>query len=114
MQASPRRIEQIQRLAGRVERYVPWLALVAAPVGVLLVLQSQREALMTIDWSIPWQALVVSALAFSVAPVLQGVSFWLVLRMLNGRTPLADAMLVWARSYVVRYAPTGALAIAYR
>jgi hypothetical protein len=107
-------IERILRLAARVERFVPWVALVAAPVGVFLVLRSQREALAEIEWTLPWQAVVVSALAFAVAPLMQGLSFWLVLRLLTGSTPLSDAMVVWARSYVVRYAPTGALAIAYR
>lgn len=114
MNTEHQRIEWIKRFVVRVERFVPWAALVAAPIGVFLVLSSQREAITTIDWSIPWQALVVSTLAFALAPLMQGLSFWLVLRMLTGSTPLADAMLVWARSYVVRYAPTGALAIAYR
>jgi hypothetical protein len=107
-------IERIQRLVACVERFVPWVALVAAPVGVFLVLRSQREAILQTDWTISWQPFVVSALAFALAPLLQGLSFWLVLRLLTGTTPLDDAMLVWARSYVVRYAPTGALAIAYR
>lgn len=114
MTATLPQIKRIRHFAARVERFVPWLALVAAPIGVLLLLRSQREAVMTIDWSIPWQVLVVSAVAFAVAPLLQGVSFWLVLRLLTGSTPASDAMLVWSRSYVVRYAPTGALAIAYR
>jgi hypothetical protein len=114
MKATHPQIERIQRLAARVERVVPWVALGAAPIGVFLVLRSQRAALAEIEWMLPWQAVVVSALAFAVAPLLQGVSFWLVLRLLTGSTPLSDAMLVWARSYVVRYVPTGALAIAYR
>jgi hypothetical protein len=106
--------DRIRPLLARVERFVPWAALVAAPIGVLLVLRSQREAIAQIEWTISWQPFAVSALAFALAPLVQGLSFWLVLRFLTGTTPCADAMLVWARSYVVRYAPTGALAIAYR
>ena len=109
-----RKIDRIRRLATLVERFVPWAALVAAPVGVFLVLRTQRDAITTVDWTIPWHSVVVSALAFALAPLVQGLSFWLVLRLLTGKTPLPDAMLVWARSYVVRYAPTGALAVAYR
>lgn len=114
MKAPHSQVERIRRFAARVERLIPWVTLAAAPVGVLLVLRSQREAITTIDWAVPWQPVVLSALAFTLAPLVQGLSFWLVLRLLTGKTPLADAMLVWARSYVVRYAPTGALAIAYR
>lgn len=107
-------IEQARRALKHVERAIPWLTLVAAPVGVFLVIRSQRDAISAIDWTISWEPLTVSVLAFALAPLTQGLSFWLVLRFLTGTTPLSDAMLVWGRSYVVRYAPTGALAIAYR
>ena len=93
---------------------MPWLALVAAPVGIFLVLRTQRDALRELDWSIPWHLFAAAALTYALAPLMQGFSFWLALRLLSGATPLLDGMLVWARSYVVRYAPTGALAIAYR
>lgn len=114
MKAQLAYLDRIRRCFARVERFVPWFALVAAPVGVFLVLRSQREAISQIDWTISWQPVALSALAFTLAPLVQGLSFWLVLRLLTGTTPLADAMLVWSRSYVVRYVPTGALAIAYR
>ena len=107
-------IEQARRGLKHVERAIPWLTLVAAPVGVFLVIRSQRDAISAIDWTISWEPLAVSVLAFALAPLMQGLSFWLVLRFLTGTTPLSDAMLVWGRSYVVRYAPTGALAIACR
>ena len=114
MELTPAHIDLARRFLGRAERIVPWLALVAAPVGLFLLLRSQRDAIAEVDWTISWQSLAMSALAFALAPLLQGVSFWLVLRFLTGRTGLGEAMLVWGRSYVVRYAPTGALAIAYR
>lgn len=107
-------IERIRRVLAVIERVVPWLALVAAAVGLSLVVRTQRDALTALDWSLPWTAAAVGVLAFSVAPLMQGLSFWLALRLLTGTAPLGDAMLVWSRSYVVRYAPTGALAIAYR
>jgi glycosyltransferase 2 family protein len=107
----PRRLRSAIAL---LERVIPWLALLAAAVGLTLLLRSQREAVAAIDWTLPWRAVAISALGFAVAPLLQGLSFWLALRMLNATAPLGDTMVVWARSYVVRYAPTGALAIAYR
>src|SRR5262249_45692231 len=48
------------------------------------------------------------------APVAQAVSFWLVLRLLGARAPLGDALRIWSWSYVLRYAPSGALAVVYR
>jgi glycosyltransferase 2 family protein len=107
-------IDRIRRWVALVERVVPWLALVAAAVGLSLVLRTQRDALAALDWSLPWQAAAAGVVAFSLAPLMQGLSFWLALRLLTGTAPLGDSMLVWSRSYVVRYAPTGALAIAYR
>ncbi len=106
-------MDRIRRTLTAIERVVPWLALVATPFGLFLVLRSQREAIAALD-SIGWDAIAPSALAFMLAPLLQGVSFWIVLRFLNGRTTLLDAMVVWSRSYVVRYVPTGTLAVAYR
>jgi glycosyltransferase 2 family protein len=114
MHETQAQIDRIRRCLALGERFVPWLALVAAPVGVFLVLRSQREAISAVDLTVSWQPVAVSALAFALGPLAQGLSFWLVLRLLTGETPLLDAMLVWSRSYVVRYAPTGALAIAYR
>jgi glycosyltransferase 2 family protein len=78
------------------------------------VFHHQRAALAEVQWAVPWRAAAASAAAFALAALVQGLSFALALRMLTGTTPLGDALLVWSRSYVVRYAPTGALAIAYR
>lgn len=93
---------------------MPWLVLAAAPIGIVIVLRAQSGAVGAIDWTASWRLVAAGALAYAVAPLMQGLSFWLVLRLLTHETPLVDAMVVWARSYVVRYAPTGALAIAYR
>jgi glycosyltransferase 2 family protein len=106
--------EQLRRAVVAAERLVPWLALAAAILGLLLVFRANRGALAGAQWMLPWQAAVSAALAFAIAPLLQGLSFWLALRMLTGTTPLGEAMVVWSRSYIIRYAPTGALAVAYR
>ena len=106
-------MDRIRRALAAIERVVPWLALVATPLGLFLLLRSQREAIAALD-SIGWEAILPSALAFMLAPLLQGVSFWIVLRLFTRQTPFLDAMVVWSRSYVVRYVPTGTLAVAYR
>lgn len=106
-------IDRIRRTLKAIERAVPWLALLATPLGLFLMLRSQREAIASLE-SIGWEAIAASALAFMLAPLLQGVSFWIVLRLLTQQTPFLDAMVVWSRSYLVRYAPTGTLAVAYR
>ena len=106
-------MDRIRRMLTISERVVPWLALVATPLGLFLVLRSQGEAIASLE-SIGWDAIVPSALAFMLAPLLQGVSFWIVLRLLTQQTPFLDTMVVWSRSYLVRYAPTGALSVAYR
>ena len=111
LQAQTRRV---RTLLERLERLVPRIALAVAPVAIFLVLRSQRDALGELRGAVGWHDVLTSALAFMVAPVVQGLSFWLVLRLLTKATPLADALVVWSRSYVLRYAPTGTLAIAYR
>lgn len=107
-------IHQFRVILELLERLVPLLVLAVAPVAIFLVVGSQRHAFGALRGAVGWQDLVASATAFAVAPVLQGLSFWLVLRLLTSATPLDDALVVWSRSYVLRYAPTGALAIAYR
>jgi hypothetical protein len=113
MQAQAQR-ERFRVIVGRIERLVPWVALAVAPIAIFVVFRSQRHALDTLRGAVGWQDLVTSAAAFAVAPVAQALSFWLALRFLTRTTPLADALVVWSRSYVLRYAPTGALAVAYR
>jgi hypothetical protein len=34
--------------------------------------------------------------------------------LLGARAPFGDAMQIWANAYVLRYAPSGALAVVYR
>ena len=42
-------IERIRRLLTLLERWIPWLALVAAPIGVFLVLRSQQAAIASVS-----------------------------------------------------------------
>jgi hypothetical protein len=112
MEGTPRATRTRRALAG-LERVFPWIALVAAAAGLFIVLTGQREGIAAVD-SIGWTAVVPSALALMLAPLMQGASSYLVLRQLTGRTSPLEAIVVWSRSYIVRYAPTGTLAVAYR
>jgi hypothetical protein len=100
-------------MLAKVERVVPWLALAATPLALLLVLRSQGDAIAALD-SVGWAAIGPSCLALVLPPLLQGVTFCIVLRLLTRQTRFLDAMVVWSRSYVIRYVPTGTLAVAYR
>ena len=58
--------------------------------------------------------ILLSGAAFSVAPLAQATSVWVILRLLGARAPFGLAMAVWGHGYVLRYAPSGALAVVYR
>ena len=51
---------------------------------------------------------------FAVAPFVQAFSFWLMLRLLGLEARLSEALLLWMRSFLLRYAPSGALALVIR
>ena len=114
----PRPLAGACRAYGRhkrgIDRAVGWSMLVGTAGGLALALRGQKEAIAAFDWSLSWRLFLFSVAAFAVAPLVQAVSFWLILRLLTGETPFADAMVVWARSYLVRYAPSGALSVVLR
>jgi glycosyltransferase 2 family protein len=98
-------------LAGK---HFKWIALGGTVIGIALALWSQRTAVADFDWSVSWAALTLSVALFAVAPVAQGVSFWLILRFLGLQSRLPEALLVWVRSFLLRYAPSGALSVVIR
>jgi glycosyltransferase 2 family protein len=95
-------------------RHFRWIAAVATLVGIVIAVVGQRDAIAEFDWSLSWRLLVASVLAFAAAPLVQGFSFWLILRMLGVPAPFPEAMLIWSRAFLLRYAPSGALAIVIR
>jgi len=97
-----------------LNHYFPWIALPLVTVGIALAVRREAPAFSQLEWRSVWQAILPAALAFSVAPLAQAFSFWLVLRFLGARAPFAETMRVWAHSYVLRYAPSGALAVLCR
>jgi hypothetical protein len=108
------RVGALRRFAGAFNRWFKPIAAAGTLIGVALALYGQREAIRDFDWGLSWTALLGSVLLFAVAPLVQALSFWLILRFLDVRAPLADAYVVWTRSFLLRYAPSGALAFVIR
>lgn len=104
----------MRRLLGLAGRYFKLLALVATLGGIAVALGTQREALTDFDWRLAWLPFFGSVGLFAIAPVIQGVGFWLVLRALRVPSRLDEALVIWTRSFLVRYAPSGALALVLR
>ena len=104
----------MKRALGWANTYFKWIALVATVVGLAVALWSQRRGLEAFDWRLAPGPLAVSIVLFALAPVLQGVSFWLILRFLGTPSRFDEAVVLWMRSFLVRYAPSGALAVVLR
>jgi uncharacterized membrane protein YbhN (UPF0104 family) len=104
----------VKAAAAWFARHFRWIAAIATVVGIGVAVYAQREAIAEFDWSLPWWLVAGSVLAFAAAPLVQGFSFWLILRLLGGSPRLLHAMVVWSRSFLLRYAPSGALAIVIR
>jgi glycosyltransferase 2 family protein len=98
----------------RIDRWFPWIALAGVSLGLVLAVRSQWSAITELDWAGSWRVLLAAAVLFAFAPLAQAVTFWMILRLLGARAPFAEAMLIWAHSYVLRYAPSGAFAVVYR
>jgi hypothetical protein len=99
---------------GFLGRYFKPLALVATCIGLAVALWSQWDAISSFDWQLAWLPFAGSVALFALAPVIQGTAFWLVLRALRVPSRLDDALVIWTRSFLVRYAPSGALALVLR
>jgi hypothetical protein len=104
----------VRALLGFLGRYFKPIALVATAAGLVVALWSQWDAISSFDWQLAWLPFAGSVALFALAPVIQGTAFWLVLRALRVSSRLDDALVIWTRSFLVRYAPSGALALVLR
>lgn len=82
--------------------------------GLGFALLSNREALAAVDWSIDPLALAGAVALLALAPLLQAWTLGLALRRLGASAPLAGTLRVWARSFLLRYEPSGVVGFAYR
>jgi dolichol-phosphate mannosyltransferase len=94
-------------------RVRPLLAL-SAVAGLAGAGGSQREAIASFDWSIDHGLLALAVALFAVAPLLQGLTFALGLRRIGAGGPARALARVWARSFLLRYEPSGVVGFAYR
>ena len=104
----------LRRVWSWLDRWFHWIALVGVVIGLALAVRSQWEAITGLDWAGSWRVVLQSAVLFAVAPLAQACTFWIILRPLGARASFGEAMVIWAHSYVLRYAPSGALAVVYR
>jgi glycosyltransferase 2 family protein len=99
------------RLAGKHFR---WVAGAATLVGIGIALVAQRQALVDFDWRLAPGSFLGAIGLFALAPFVQAFSFWLALRFIAVPARLEEAVLLWMRSFLLRYAPSGALAVVIR
>jgi hypothetical protein len=98
----------------RLRGLVRPLALVGAVAGIGWAIWSRHDAIAAFDWRLSWPALLASVALFAVAPLVQAFTFWLILRRLGATGGVLETCAVWSRSFLARYAPTGALGYALR
>jgi len=104
----------LRGLARLVGRHFRWIAAVGTLVGLGLALYSQRGAIADFDWSLSWPAFIAAVCLFALPALLQGISFWVILRSLGVPSRFGETLVIWSRSFLLRYAPTGALAFVLR
>ncbi len=106
---------QAARSAGRWARdHFRLLAGLALLAGLGLSLAGDRPALAAVDWSVDPVALAGAAVLMALAPLAQALSLRVALRRLGADAPAVGTLRVWARSYLLRYEPTGAVGFVYR
>jgi glycosyltransferase 2 family protein len=103
-----------RRLWSLISRRFRELAAIGTAVGVAAALWSERKPLVDFDWRLAPVSFIASIVLFAVAPFVQALSFWLMLRLLGLEARLSEALLLWMRSFLLRYAPSGALQLVIR
>ena len=94
-------------------RLRPLLA-VSAITGLAWAGWSQRDAMASFDWSVDHGVLALAVALFAVGPLLQGLTFALGLRRIGAGGPTGALARMWARSFLLRYEPSGVVGFAYR
>src|SRR6185436_5299885 len=87
---------------------------VTAVLGLAFAAWSQRTALASFDWSLDRWQLALAVALFAVAPLLQALTFALGLRQIGADGPASGLVRMWARSFLLRYAPSGTVGFVYR
>jgi glycosyltransferase 2 family protein len=82
--------------------------------GLGWALWSRRSAMEAFDWGFSWPAIVAAAALFALSPLIQALSCRILLAELGAPVRYLSATVVWTRSFLLRYAPTGVMGLAYR
>ena len=96
---------------GQRFRLVAGLALL---VGLVLTLVANRSAIAGFDWSLDPLVLAGSVALLAAAPLAQALTLAIALRRLGASAPPAETLRVWARSFLLRWEPSGAVGFVYR
>jgi dolichol-phosphate mannosyltransferase len=83
-----------------------------ATVG--FALWTRRGDLAAFDWSVDPLALAAATLLLAVPGLVQALTFVVALRRVGAGARWRPALRVWARSWLLRYEPSGAVGFAYR
>ena len=97
-----------------LSRWFRPVAAVVAVAGLAFAVWAQRDAIATFDASIDRWTLAAAVALFAVAPLLQAATFVVALRRVGAGAPAGETLLVWARSFLLRYEPSGAVGFAFR
>jgi len=92
-------------------RLIAGLALFA---GLMLTLAANRDAITGFDWSLDPLALAGSMALLAAAPLAQALTLRIALRRLGAGAAPAGTLRVWARSFLLRWEPSGAVGFVYR
>ncbi|MDX6692294.1 MAG: dolichol-phosphate mannosyltransferase [Solirubrobacteraceae bacterium] len=111
MESTKRSARSIGAWMWRRFRLVAGVALLA---GLALTVFSNRDAIAGFDWALDPVAIAASIALLAGAPLAQGLTLGTALRRLGARAPLACTLRVWARSFLLRYEPSGAIGFVYR
>jgi dolichol-phosphate mannosyltransferase len=110
-----RAVKQGGKTAGQwAWRHFRLVAGIALVVGLVLALRSNREAIAAVDWSIDPFALAGAVALLAIAPLLQALTLGIALRRLGATAPVGGTLRIWARSFLLRYEPSGVVGFAYR
>ncbi|MDX6704470.1 MAG: dolichol-phosphate mannosyltransferase [Solirubrobacteraceae bacterium] len=111
MKLVKRRLTSISMWTWEHFRVIAGVLLVA---GLAFALASSRESIAAVDWTIDPLTLAGAIALLAVAPLSQALTLRIALRRLGAAAAPAATLRVWARSFLLRYEPSGAVGFVYR
>lgn len=97
-----------------LRRWFRPLAAAVAVLGLAAAVWGQADAIAAFDWHADAWAVLAAVGLLPVAPCLQALTWVWALRRGGAAAPWVPALRVWARSFLLRYEPSGAVGFAYR